>query len=109
MIGNRIRITTEDWDGFAVIREIHPDHWVVGLEDDGLLAVIPPNGLKAGKVQLIEPFECDKLPQVGDIWQQCGVDFEVETVTGDLVFLVSKICTTIYPAAFVCNHMKFVG
>ncbi len=108
-IGTRVRIATESDEYLAVVREIHPDHWVLNLECDGLVDLIPPNGLELGVVQPIEPFCAERMPQVGDTWRQCGVDFVVNEVIGDLVGLTSRIGVATYPAAYVCRRLELVG
>lgn len=108
-IGSRVRIATESDEYLAVVREIHSDHWVLNLECDGLTDRIPSNGLELGVVQSIEPFGSGRLPQVGDIWRQCGVDFEVDKLIGDLVVLVSPIGTATYPAAYVCSRLELAA
>ena len=108
-IGSRVRIATESDEYLAVVREIHPDHWVLNLEYDGLVDLILPNGLELGVVQPIEPFCAERMPQVGDIWRQCGVDFVVDKLIGDLVVLVSPIGTATYPAAYVCSRLELAA
>ena len=108
-IGTRVRIATESDEYLAVVRHIRPDHWTLNLECNGLVNLIPPNGLELGVVQPIQPFCAERMPQVGDTWRQCGVDFVVNEVIGDLVVLTSKICDATYPAAYVCNQLELVG